>query len=387
MNVTKTGEDLHLIKMAFREFYFNHGNMVQELSKMQNREFGLMGFDGVMKRHLKFSNLGGLVASLVSDTPSDVFASNAQYDFPMLPITEKGWRGADLIFDIDLKDLDLKCRLSHSYMICSSCSSSCVCGSHESCQKCGSKSFAQSMLPCDRCVNGLKNEVLKLHRFLMSDIGISQEKIHTYFSGNNGFHVHVLDDSFNELNAQARADLAAYIMGVGILSDVIGATKDTQSGFRVTFPMGGLDYGWRKRISERLGISITSQKRLTNLIKELGGLELFRRRVGEITKEMGVRIDSQVTTDIHRVFRLPGTLNGKSGLTKILCADLNTFDPFDESCQLSSREVTVKITVPKLRLRLKGEKFNLTDETVCVPMFMGVYLITKGLAHAVHSDH
>ena len=176
-------------------------------------------------------------------------------------------------------------------------------------------------------------------------------------------------------------------MGVGILSDVIGAIKDTQSGFRVRFPLGGLDYGWRKRISEKLGISIASQKRLTNLINELGGLEQFRIRIGEIAKEMGVRIDSQVTTDVHRVFRLPGTLNGKSGLTKILCADLNSFDPFDKSCQLSSREVTVKITVQKLKLRLKGEKFNLTDETVRVPIFLGVYLISKGLAHAVHSDH
>jgi DNA primase small subunit len=386
MILTKTGEDLHLLKIAFREFYFNHGNKVEEPSKIQNHEFGLMGFDGVMKRHLKFSSLGGLVASLMLETPSDVFASNAQYDFPVLPIGEKGWRGADLIFDIDLKDLDLKCRLSHTYRTCISCSSSYAFGSQESCPKCDSNSFAESMLPCDRCVDGLKNEVLKLHRFLTSDIGISPDKITTYFSGNNGFHVHVLDDSFKDLNNHARADLAAYIMGVGILTDVIGAIKDTRSDFRVRFPVGGLDYGWRKRIAERLGISITSQKRLTNLIKELGGLEQFRRRVAEITREMGVRIDSQVTTDVHRVFRLPGTLNGKSGLTKILCVDLDSFDPFDESCQLSSREVTVKITLPKMKLRLNGERFNLAEEFVHVPMFMGVYLISKGLAHAVHFD-
>jgi DNA primase small subunit len=386
MILTKTDEDLHLVRIAFREFYFNHGNKVEEPSRIQNREFGLMGFDGVMKRHLTFSSLGGLVASLILETPSDVFASNAQYDFPVLPISEKGWRGADLIFDIDLKDINLKCRQSHSFLTCYSCSSNYSSGSQECCPKCGSNNFAESMLPCDRCVNGLKNEVLKLHRFLTSDIGISPEKITTYFSGNNGFHVHVLDESFNDLDRRARADLAAYLMGVGILADVIGVTKDTRNDFRVRFPKGGLDHGWRKRISERLGISMTSQKRLTNLIKELGGLEQFRRRVAEITKEMGVRIDSQVTTDVHRVFRLPGTLNGKSGLTKILCADLNSFDPFDESCQLSNREVTVKITLPKLKLRLKGERFNLTEEIVRVPMYMGVYLISKGLAHTVHFD-
>ncbi|MGA6988990.1 MAG: DNA primase small subunit domain-containing protein [Nitrososphaeraceae archaeon] len=386
MTLTKTGQDLHLMKIAFREFYFNYGNKVEEPSKIQNREFGLMGFDGVMKRHLKFSSLGGLFASLILETPSDVFASNALYDFPVLPISEKGWRGADLIFDIDLKDLDLKCRQSHSFRTCLSCSSSYLSGSDESCPKCSSNSFAESILPCDKCIKGLKNEVAKLHSFLTSDIGISSEKIITYFSGNNGFHVHVLDESFNDLNSQARADLAGYIMGIGILAEVIGAWKDTRSDFRVRFPLGGLDYGWRKRISDRLGISITSQKKLSNMIKELGGLEQFRKRVAEITKEMGVRIDSQVTTDVHRVFRMPGTLNGKSGLTKILCADLNSFDPFDESCQISSREVSVKIMLPKMKLRLKGQRFNLTEGVVHVPMFVGVYLISKGLAHAMDSN-
>ena len=85
MILTKTDEDLHLVRIAFREFYFNHGNKVEEPSRIQNREFGLMGFDGVMKRHLTFSSLGGLVASLILETPSDVFASNAQYDFPVTP--------------------------------------------------------------------------------------------------------------------------------------------------------------------------------------------------------------------------------------------------------------------------------------------------------------
>ena len=386
MILTKTDKDMHLMKTAFREFYFNHGNMIEIPSKIQSREFGLMGFDGVMKRHLKFSSLGGLVASLISETPADVFVSNAQYDFPLLPINEKGWRGADLIFDIDLKDLDLKCRKTHSYTTCISCRSSYVSSSEQICPKCGSKTFSESVLPCDKCINGLKNEVLKLHQFLTSDIGISPEMITTYFSGNNGFHVHVLDGSFNELDSQARADLAAYLMGTGILAEVIGIIVDGRSNFRIKFPIGGLDYGWRKRISERLGIYITSQKKLTNMIREAGGLEQFRRRLADITNEIGVQIDAQVTTDIHRVFRLPGTLNAKSGLTKIRCDDIKSFDPLDVSCQLSNREVTVKITLPELKLRLKGKKFDLNQEFVRVPLFLGIYLISKGLAHAQPSD-
>ena len=386
MILTKTNEDIHLIKTAFREFYFKHGNKIEEPSKIQSREFGLMGFNGAMKRHLKFSSLGGLIASLVFETPSDAFVSNAQYDFPFLPINEKGWRGADLIFDIDLKDLDLKCAGSHSYSTCISCHSSYTSASIESCPKCGSNTIAGSLLPCSKCIKELKNEVLKLHDFLTSDIGIDPEVINTYFSGNNGFHVHVLDGSFYELNSQARADLAAYIMGEGILTDAIGAVKDSRSDFRIRFPVGGLDYGWRKRISERLGISISSQRKVTKIIRELGGLGQFHRRLSEITSELGVKIDAQVTTDIHRVFRLPGTLNGKSGLTKVRCVDINSFDPFDASCQLSCREVVIKGALPKLKVRLRGETFNLADQPVRVPTFTGVYLISKGLAHVVHTD-
>lgn len=382
MIVLKTDKDLRLIKAAFKEFYFNRGSEIEVPNRMQNREFGLMGFNGAMKRHLEFSSLGGLVAFLLLETPSDVFSSNAQYHFPKLPISEKGWRGADLIFDIDVKDLDLKCKLSHSYSICSSCST-CYFTSSEICPRCGSNHFAEVMLPCDSCIKGLKREVSKIHHFLINDIGINANKINTYFSGNNGFHVHVLDESFSDLNSQARADLASYVMGIGILADALGVRKDSRGDFYIKFPLGGLDYGWRKRISDRLGISITSQKKLTNLVHEIGGIEQFRKRVSEIAKEVGVRIDSQVTTDIHRVFRMPGTLNGKSGLTKTLCSDLDSFDPFYDACQLSEREVLIKIMLPRLKLRLRGERFNLMKDVAQVPLFVAVYLISKGLAHVL----
>jgi DNA primase small subunit len=80
---------------------------------------------------------------------------------------------------------------------------------------------------------------------------------------------------------------------------------------------------------------------------------------------------------------MPGTLNGKSGLTKIFCRDLDLFDPFDDACQLSEREVLVKLMLPRLKLRLKGQRFDLSKDTVRVPLFVAVYLISKGLAHTL----
>jgi DNA primase small subunit len=382
MIVLRTENDLHLMKAAFREFYFNHGYEIEVPDKIQNREFGFMGFNGAMRRHLEFSNLGGLIASLLLDTPSDVFSSNARYEFPKLPMSEKGWLGADLIFDIDVNDLNLKCKISHSYSVCSACAA-CYYSSSKICPRCGSSHYTEVLLLCGSCIKGLKKEVSKLRHFLVDEIGIDAGMIRTYFSGNNGFHLHVLDESYNDLNSQARADLAGYVMGVGILADSLGVRRDPPGDFYIKFPLGGLDYGWRKRVSDKLGISTVSRKKLTNLVREIGGIGQFRMRIMEIGKELGVHIDSQVTTDVHRVFRMPGTLNGKSGLTKMFCSDLDLFDPFDDACQLSEREVLIKIMLPRLKLRLKGQRFDLNQDSVRVPLFVAIYLISKGLAHVL----
>ena len=46
-----------------------------------------------------------------------------------------------------------------------------------------------------------------------------------------------------------------------------------------------------------------------------------------MSKIKGVSIDSAVTTDIHRIFRLPNTLHGETGFVKCQC-DLDNFNPF-----------------------------------------------------------
>ena len=44
--------------------------------------------------------------------------------FQILPMNEKDWKEADLIFDIDAKDLNLPCRESHTISICNECNRS-----------------------------------------------------------------------------------------------------------------------------------------------------------------------------------------------------------------------------------------------------------------------
>ena len=58
------------------------------------------------------------------------------------------------------------------------------------------------------------------------------------------------------------------------------------------------------------------------------GYSSFQKILDDVSQQIGVKIDPNVTMDIHRIFRLPGSINSKSGLTKILCTDITKFDPY-----------------------------------------------------------
>jgi len=84
--------------------------------------------------------------------------------------------------------------------------------------------------------------------------------------------------------------------------------------------------------------------------------------------------------DIHRIFRLPGSLNSKSGLTKIFCNDLEKFDPYTEASFLSETPVQVTVNCP-IVFNLKNKKFGpYFNEKVTIPTYAAVYMICKKLA-------
>jgi DNA primase small subunit len=372
-----------VVRNAFREYYFR-SKIVEEPTRIGQREFGYSLFgQGGMIRHLSFSTLGELTAMLVKETPSDVYCSNAYYRFPTNPMQEKDWLGAFLIFDIDGKDLDLPCVPSHSYQKCAGCGSVVMFQSESSpflCQSCSSSKADLISIPCVKCIDASKQELKKLLEFLTKDFGIERPSITSYFSGNNGFHVHVSDEQFTQLDSSARSDLAGYILGAGLLPESVGVRKGSGGKFdTVKFPRGGIGYGWRNKMAAKLRIDSTGIIRLQNLVAQSGGYSGFKLEMEKNAKAMGSRIDSQVTTDVHRIFRMPGTLNSKSGLAKTRCADIGAFDPFKDSCVLGDAAVDIALKCP-VKIRLKGKSFNLSKESAQLPAFAAVYLICKGLA-------
>jgi DNA primase small subunit len=385
-NLTST-KTISVIKGAFREYYFK--NSIGEIPfNMDQREFGYMQFGQAgMLRHLSFKTLKELKALLVKEAPSDVFCSNAYYEFPTKqPMQEKHWVGADLIFDIDGKDLQLPCIPTHSYAVCLVCGHALpptfelpkpVC-----CSSCNSNKFNYISLPCTKCIDASKKEITRLIDLLIKDIGLEDKSVNMYFSGNNGFHVQITHDSYKGLDPYARSDLVGYLSGKGFMAESIGVRKGTNGEpFNIRFPRGLLVYGWRRRIADKLKIDSTSKNKLKYIVEQKGGYIGFKSELDSLAKSMGVKLDPQVTTDVHRVFRLPGTLNSKSGLAKAKCSDISSFDPFISACLIGDEMTGVRLKTP-VNLNLMGKSFNISRESVEIPKYAAVYLMCKGLAEA-----
>lgn len=369
--------DIKLLEDSFKGYYFNHFEQIRVPDSTREREFGYQKFDSGMIRHLSVKNDKELHLLLISNVPSDVYSSNAYYSFPNLPMAEKDWKGADLIFDIDSKDLNLTCRKNHTLFKCRKCQAVSD-GNVKECGSCSSTSIESKSLACNNCIDGAKKEVAKLSRILMKDFDVKREDIQVYFSGNEGFHVYVSDPKFQVLESRERSEIADYLMFRGVLPDAFGFKKFKPR--RENFPE--LDEpGWRGRVAkEFFGSKSRRSKEITEILS--GGYVLFGKRLASVSEDVGVKIDPNVTMDVHRIFRLPGSLNSKSGLAKSLCEKIDSFNPFRDACFIDEASVDVVVSGCPIQFRLKNKKFGpFSDaEKTSLPKYAAVYMICKGLA-------
>lgn len=370
-------QDIKFLQDCFKKYYFEHFELIRVPERTSEREFGFQKFNSGMTRHLSIKTDKELHLLLMNNIPSDVYCSNAYYSFPNLPMNEKDWKEADLIFDIDAKDLDLTCRSKHSATKCTDCSH--VSLMSQRCENCNSAKLETKSLTCKNCIDATKNEVKKLITILTSDLGIELQNIHVYFSGNEGFHVYVYNSQFQTLGSRERSDLADYILFKGYIPETFGMKKFKPD--RSSFPT--LDEkGWRGRFAKEV---FGSKSKRSKIISELvaGGYSSFQNKLEDISLKIGVNVDPNVTMDIHRIFRLPGSLNSKSGMGKILCDNLDKFDPYKDASHISDEMVMIQARCP-VEFRLQNKKFGpYNNETLEVPSFAAVYMICKGFANKV----
>ena len=369
--------DLKFLEETFKQYYFDHFDLIHVPDRSKEREYGYKKFNSGMIRHMSLKTDKDLHLMLMTNVPSDVFCSNGYYSFPNLPMAEKDWKEADLIFDIDAKDLNLSCRKDHTCMKCVSCAE--ISLVQDACPKCKSNKLDLVSLPCQNCISGVKKEVLNLVKILTSDLQIDDKNIRISFSGNEGFHVYVTNSSYNQLGSNERRDLIDYIKFQSAMPERFGFPKNNPS--RTSFPDLG-DSGWSGRVAKELfGSKSKRSKTITKVISD--GQVAYQQKLEEMKNSIGVKIDSNVTSDIHRIFRLEGSLNSKSGLAKLACDNIEKFNPYAEACLIGDEPVEISANSP-IEFRLKNRRFGpYTNEKISVPKYAAAYMLCKGIANLV----
>jgi DNA primase small subunit len=321
---------------------------------------------------------------------------------------KKGWIGSDLVFDIDADHIPTSCNKIHDEFKCMKCGFEGRGITPEECPCCEATKFETKIWACELCIQSAREEVAKLLDFLENDFGFSQSELRVFFSGHRGFHLHIENEKVRSLDALARKEIVDYVIGLGI------KTFEKKGKTSVKFRLH--DFGWNRRL--KMGIksflSNASQEDLIRAGFDTRKLELLTEKkdtliercldegywagvmgIGEgtwmrlaeyIREEKAAKIDTVVTTDIHRLIRMNGTLHGKTGLKKVEfpSKDLQTFDPFTEA--VAFKKGTAKVLVSETpEFRLSGETLGpYKNQTVELPVAAAVMLICKRRAQVAN---
>ncbi len=354
------------LRHAYREYYFRQAASIEFPADVSSREFGYIPFDGGMVRHLSFKNEGEAVAEILKQSPSSVYCSNARYESPSASIEEKGWLGAELIFDIDATDIPTPCKRTHDIWYCEKCRSSGKPPRPSQCPKCGGQT-ADFHGTCEACLAAAKLHASHVIEFLTEDFGVPREAIRVYFSGNRGYHLQVLDERFYSLSQSGRAEVADYVLGASLPSNQTIASSIR----RRPNSAGSPGEGWARKITEYFEG------------KRDGYPGTLQRLVSDAIASHRAMVDSAVTTDIHRVFRLAGTLHGNTGMSKMRVDSLDHFDSQRDPVVLSAKPVAIKVDFyPKFRVR--GAEFGpFKSQNTELPTYAAVSILTRGLGEVV----
>jgi DNA primase small subunit len=377
-----------IVGRYFREYYFTFGERIKAPSDIASREFGYFPFGGAMIRHLSFTDIRSFRALLVKEGPAGVYCSNSHYTDPSAEMASKGWLRAELIFDIDADALKQPCKEVHDIWLCKNCGKKEFGLRPKVCPSCKANKILELPWSCEQCLNASKKETFKLLDFLEFDLGVSTSSVEVCFSGNAGYHIRIGESAFDKLGSSGRGEIVDYLAGRGIMPSLFNSPR-----------LSPQDPGWRGRIARFIRdlptedalfgkVGDTYEKRLEALIGSFSKKEVEGFLVRAL-QETGVTIDPAVTTDIHRIFRMPESLNNKTGLVKRECTqNLSEFKPMEDALAFPDEKKREGILVdicPKIELG--GARYGpYRSEVVELPTFVGVYLALKGAAKFVKAE-
>ncbi|MGB7788721.1 DNA primase catalytic subunit PriS [Methanoregula sp.] len=369
------------LRQRFTEYY--RKAVLLTPSSLVQREWGFVlfnpgGTEMRMRRHIGFSGreeLGDYIRNLI---PQHAYYSTAYYEKPDAgTMADKGWCGADLIFDLDADHI--------------------VRG------------------PYDQMLARVKVETGKLLAMLTDEFGVDPKVIELVFSGGRGYHVHVKDIAFRGWGSAERRELIDYVCGIGIDPGALLSGKITTAPGWPNRYRGALQefLGWigemphdeaMKFLTSHPGIGDKMAERLLN---ERGTLEkhlasrpselvvkgklrdealriLVEKEDGEFRKrllERAALADEPVTTDTKRLIRMPTSLHGGSGMRvqPLELREFHDFDPLTDAVVFGSRDVRVDQKFP-LKMPMLGSTYELKKGISTVPEAVAVFLCCRGMA-------
>jgi DNA primase small subunit len=398
-------ETAKFLRSRFREYYLEES--LEPPPSLKRREWGFILFDDmpkfVMRRHKSFLTRSELVDYIRTQVPAHIYHSAALYERPGAPtMREKGWLGADLIFDLDADHLR---NAPSSY---------------------------------NEMLNLVKVETAKLLDFLTGDFGFADEDVRVVFSGGRGYHIHVRDPRVLSLGSGERREIVDYMTGRGldVKRFISKASVDGEFGVDkavvLKCPPENAP-GWGKRftrsilssfehlremnedeairlLTSRKGIGDKIAQRIyrtalrddiLDKIREGESIDFFRGSEGFFWNPLiedyltgeGVQIgfslgqeekgetDEPVTTDVKRLIRFPLSLHGGTGLrvTRLTVGGLESFDPLRDAVVFGSRPVEVCLRGP-FSIEMRGESFDLDAGPAEVPLHLAVFLMARKVA-------
>jgi DNA primase small subunit len=365
------------LRQRFTEYYKK--TVLVAPPSLGQREWGFVLFtpgsaDMRMRRHVGFTGREELSEYIRNIVPQHTYYSTAYYEKPDAgTMADKGWSGADLIFDLDADHI--------------------VRG------------------PYDQMLARVKEETEKLLAMLTDEFGMDKKSIALVFSGGRGYHVHVRDLAYRSWGSAERRELIDYVCGIGIDPAAMLSGKTVPSpGWQQRFRESLLEYlRWIGGLPEEEAMAYLTAmegigkdsaasflKKREEIISDIErrptGLILKNRVLGIITGQQegefkkrlltrAALADEPVTTDTKRLIRMPTSLHGGSGMRvqPLELRDLHDFDPLTDAVVFGTRDVKVDQKFP-LRMPMLGSTYELQKGIITVPEAVAVFLCCRGMA-------
>jgi len=386
------------VRSKFEEYYRRAGIKIPKDSWM--REWGFVLLDQyypaklVMRRHKSFASKEDLANYLRENAPAHAYYSTAIYKYPAADMANKGWLGADLIFDLDADHVISEAEFQkYSY---------------------------------EDLLELVKKETVKLIDFLLNDFGFQEQDIELVFSGSRGYHIHIKTEDVRALGSRERREIVDYVMATGLDMDRFLAVDLKEKEHGDEKPGRGdlrlIPEGWGKRLlkgwidlfheiaemEEEKAIEVVKKvgemekKKVKEIIRiakdetvmkriERGQIPRFFKPIREgITKTVteAVRVksadkpDEPVTSDIKRLIRLPTSLHGKSSLevTPLRIETFDDFDPLEDAVVFGDSPVEISVARSS-SITMKGERYEAEEgEIASVPEHVALYFMCRGAA-------